>query len=338
MLNFAAGNGSVKPAFLITIDTEGDNLWSRPQETTTINARYLPRFQSLCERYGFKPTYLTNCEMAKSPDFQTFGRDILRRQTGEIGMHLHAWNSPPLVPLTDDDLNQHPYLIEYPEEVIHDKIRFMTDLLQETFGVEIVSHRAGRWAFNEVYARLLVEAGYRVDCSVTPHISWGQMKGDPSREGGTDYRGFPEDAYFVDLSRISNRGSSPLLEVPMTVMVAAGPTVTRIRGILFSMGVSNRVLGRLAPIIWLRPDGQNLPAMLQILRQAESTARPYVEFMLHSSELMPGGSPYFPTAGHIEKLYADLESLFQYAATRFEGATLKEYHGRITHAVADQVG
>ena len=327
----------MKPAFLITIDTEGDNLWSRPQETTTVNARYLPRFQSLCERYGFKPTYLTNCEMAKCLDFQTFGRDILRRKTGEIGMHLHAWCSPPHFPLTDNDFYHHPYLIEYPEKVMHDKIRFMTVLLQDTFGVEIVSHRAGRWAFNEVYARLLVDAGYRVDCSVTPHVSWKQMMGDPAQDGGTDYRGFPEEAYFVDLSRISNRGHSPLLELPMTIVVAAGPKVARIRSILSSMGVSNGVLRRLAPILWLRPDGQNLSGMLQVLRQAEATGRPYVQFMLHSSELMPGCSPTFPTAEHIEKLYADLESLFKYATTRYEGATLAEYHGRITRAEADQV-
>ena len=97
------------PAFLITIDTEGDNLWASPREISTENSRFLPRFQSLCERYNFKPTYLTNYEMAVDPFFLDFGRDIVRRGTGEIGMHLHAWNSPPLVPLTTDDLSHHPY-------------------------------------------------------------------------------------------------------------------------------------------------------------------------------------------------------------------------------------
>ncbi|MDR8263551.1 deacetylase, partial [Acinetobacter baumannii] len=50
------------PAFLITIDTEGDNLWQKHDSITTENARYLPRFQQLCEKYGFKPVYLTNYE------------------------------------------------------------------------------------------------------------------------------------------------------------------------------------------------------------------------------------------------------------------------------------
>ncbi|WP_395754844.1 hypothetical protein [Edwardsiella ictaluri] len=52
------------PGFIITIDTEGDNLWQNHDRITTENARYLPRFQLLCEKYGFKPVYLTNYEMA----------------------------------------------------------------------------------------------------------------------------------------------------------------------------------------------------------------------------------------------------------------------------------
>src|SRR4051812_31716398 len=76
------------PAFIITIDTEGDNAWARPRSMTTANARYLPRFQSLCERYRLKPTYLTNYEMARCPAFQEFGHDVLQRGAAEIGMHL----------------------------------------------------------------------------------------------------------------------------------------------------------------------------------------------------------------------------------------------------------
>ena len=92
-----------RPAFLITIDTEGDNIWSRPRTIGTRNAEFLPRFQVLCEQYGFKPTYLTNWEMTHCPCFQEFGRDLIRGGRAEIGMHLHAWNNPPLVPLTEDD-------------------------------------------------------------------------------------------------------------------------------------------------------------------------------------------------------------------------------------------
>ena len=37
-------------------------------------------------------------------------------------------------------------------------------------------------------------------------------------------------------------------------------------------------------------------------------------FMLHSSELMPGGSPTFRDAAAIEDLYVELEAVFALAA------------------------
>src|SRR5258706_5867327 len=106
------------PSFLITIDTEEDNAWNRTERISTENSGFLPRFQSLCESYGFKPTYLTNYAMARCPRFQAFGRDCLRRGTGEMGIHLHAWNTPPLAPLKPEDVRNHPFLYEYPQDVL----------------------------------------------------------------------------------------------------------------------------------------------------------------------------------------------------------------------------
>ena len=133
--------------FIITVDTEGDNLWARPHQITTRNAAYLPRFQILCERFRLKPVYLVNYEMAMSDVFVDFARDVAVRGTGEIGMHLHAWNSPPLEPLTSDDLHHQPYLIEYPDRVLKEKIHTLTQLLEHRFDRKMVSHRAGRWGF-----------------------------------------------------------------------------------------------------------------------------------------------------------------------------------------------
>jgi hypothetical protein len=143
---FAPGAAAERPVFIITIDTEGDNLWSRPRTVETKNAAFLSRFQGLCEKYGLTPTYLTTDEMARAPAFRELALHVLKRHAGEIGMHLHAWNSPPLHPLTDDDDAHHPYLVEYDAEVMRAKIARLTDLLEGVFGVDMVSHRAGRWS------------------------------------------------------------------------------------------------------------------------------------------------------------------------------------------------
>lgn len=320
------------PSFLITIDTEGDNLWSRPQTITTENARFLPRFQEICNSYGFKPTYLTNYEMATCPFFIEFGREVLKNGDAEIGMHLHAWNTPPIKPITKNDYVSQPYLIEYSESIMNQKIELMTKLLEDTFGIKIVSHRAGRWGFNEIYARFLVEMGYRVDCSVTPFVSWKHALGDPDQSGGSDYYGFPDRPYFVNLNDISGPGSSSLLEVPTTILRNGQIFMGLCPSLVRNLPIVRKVFNRFFPPLWLRPKTDSTRNLKEILVRALEEKRSYVEFMLHSSELMPGGSPNFPRDEDIEKLYRSLEELFETAKGKFEGSTLKEFYKKFVGA------
>jgi hypothetical protein len=319
-------SSETRPFFLVTIDVEGDNVWARQPSTTTRNASFLPRFQELCERHGLRPTYLTNLDMARAPDFRDFARCFLREDTAELGMHLHAWDNLSGIQLTADDWRHHPYLMEFPEDVIHREVGLMTDLLQDAYGVKVVSHRAGRWGLDAAYARALDAHGYRVDCSVTPHQSWRDQVGDPNGRGGSDYCGFPEHAYWLDLMDIARSGTSGLLEVPMTVRPYHHALVNTLRHCLREGSFFRRLVDwSCPPVVWLRPNGRNLRRMLQLLCAARAEGRDYVMFMLHSSELMPGGSPRFGTEAAVEKLYTEMERIFREAAAHFRGATLDEY-------------
>jgi hypothetical protein len=320
-----------RPAFLITVDTEGDNLWALPNEISTEHARFLPRFQALCEKFALKPTWLVNYEMAECPGFVEFARDLAQRGAGEIGMHLHAWDSPPLAPLTDDDIYHQPYLMEYGKAVMRDKIGFMTDLLEKRFQRKMLSHRAGRWGLNAIYARMLVEHGYLVDCSVTPHISWAEHLGNPNGAGGPDFRNYPEQPYFVDLNQIDRPGDSPLLEVPVSVIETRYARFdTRMKSMPWWLRrVSRRIM---PPILQMVPrdSERNCRYMRAILRNAVDHRRPCVLLATHSSELMPGGSPFFPSAKSIERLYNRLEILFSSVSEAFCGLTLSEFREEIS--------
>ncbi|MBV9782128.1 MAG: hypothetical protein JOY62_19375 [Acidobacteriaceae bacterium] len=251
-------------------------------------------------------------------EFRAFGRDILARKTGEIGTHLHAWNAPPVKPLLPDDYKYLPFLIEYSADVMRAKVEYQTGLLSDVFGVQPVSHRAGRWALDTRYIELLIENGYRVDCSVTPGVSWRAQGTAPLGRNGSDYRSFPVQPYWVDPSNISRPGSSPLLEVPMTIYCRAAYDSLRPQ-------VLRSFLRRIRPDqLWLRPNGRNVSDLKDIVRRVRRERRSYAEFMLHSSEFMPGGSPIFRTSEDVEKLYSDLCSLFS-AVSDFRGATLQEY-------------
>ena len=309
----------VETPFIVTVDTEGDNLWEKPRAITTRNAAYLPRFQQLCEKFRFKPVYLANHEMAMSDVFVAFGRDVASRGAGEIGMHLHAWNSPPLEALGSDDFLHQPYLIEYPERVMRAKIRTMTRLLEDKFERRMVSHRAGRWAFDARYAAMLLDEGYLVDCSVTPGVDWSGTPGDPGGKGGSDYTASPD--------RPALYGTGALLEVPMTVqpsrLFRRTPWAYRTPGL-------RRVVRKLSPARrWLCPvallEKNNLDAMLHLAQRAREERPTHMQFMLHSSELMPGGSPSFQSVRDIDRLYAHMELLFEGLSTWCRGMTLGEF-------------
>jgi hypothetical protein len=316
----------MNPFFLITIDTEGDNLWARPRSITTKNSSYVLRFQNLCDKYKLKPTYLVDYEMAVCPIFTEIGKDVMKDNRAEIGMHLHAWNSPPIIPLTSDDYNYQPYLIEYPEAVIVEKVKYMTDLLEDTFGIKMLSHRAGRWSFNTFYANVLKDLSYKVDCSVTPYVSFKKEQGDPNKNGGTDFTRFPSSAYFMDSKNIKELGTDGLLEIPVTIFKES--TLFKIRYIKKKLhpGLMFKRSNLTATKYWLRPTGRNADDMARILQYVLDNRLMYAEFMLHSSEFMPGGSPHFKDDASIDKLYDDLEYIFDLTRGKFTGATLSEFY------------
>ncbi len=295
--------------FIITVDTEGDNLWSyeKGAEVQTENTLYIPRFQRLCEKYGFKPVYLTNWEMLNDERFIAFAKQLHDSGNAEIGFHLHAWNNPPEYSL-DGKFSGNPFLVEYPDDVMMAKFDALYKLFMDKLGFKPFSHRAGRWAMDERYFRILHEYGIKVDCSVTPGINWANTKGET--RGGTDY----SHAEF-NVSAIGD-----VLEVPMSIRkihhCSAGSLKHRVKTLLAG------------DLLWMRPATQSLQEMKLLVDKIHNEKNTdYLEFMIHSSELMPNGSPYFKDDKAIENLYETMDKVFTYVKNkRYTGVTLKEYY------------
>lgn len=301
-------------SFIITIDTESDNQWTSNSKITTENAKYIPRFQNLCEKYGFKPVYLTDYSMANDDYYIGYIGEKQSDGLCEVGMHLHAWDTPPV---TDDvsKMAGKPYLIEYSDEVMYEKIAILTDLLEEKLKTKMVSHRAGRWAMDRRYIALLEKFGYNVDCSVTPGIDWSALVG--KEKGGSNYSSALKTPYYLT-------DTKHLLEVPMTVRKIKMPfklNTKSPKALLKS--VYHTAIGK---NIWLRPSISSNEEIQMLLAEAEKENADYIEFMMHSSEFMPAGSPYYETKQDVDKLFKDLEILFSRIADSYIGTTLQDYY------------
>ena len=298
--------------FVITIDTESDNQWNCTNTQKTENAHYIPRFQELCESYGFKPTYLVDYTMGADEFLVKYLKTLNLSDKCEVGMHLHAWDTPPKHEM-DLSISGRPYLIEYPEEVMENKIEAITRSLEEQFESKMASHRAGRWATNLLYLRLLERYGYRIDCSFTPGIDWSKQKGHAV--GGTNYQS--ENAIIHRINECNK-----LIEVPLTI------GKIRTKHISMNSGIKNFLKTAYQSIfgkrVWVRPSISNIEDILQLVSDISNEDSEYIEFMMHSSEFMPGGSPYYKTQEDINRLYSMLDILFQRITTlNYEGSTLR---------------
>ncbi|WP_162510514.1 deacetylase [Treponema endosymbiont of Eucomonympha sp.] len=258
--------------------------------------------------------------MAQDDYFVAFVQEALVKEICEIGLHIHAWNTPPCYELkpgyTDYGL---PYLTEYPSSIMREKINTMINLLQSKFNTDIISHRSGRWATNQDYFDMLVDYGLKIDCSVTPHISWQSSNGFSVGSKGCDYTKSHEEPFTV----VHSNQQDTLLEIPLTVRILRQFLFKKINPHSLISALKNMFIGK---PIWLRPDGHNLKNMLALIEYLQYSDSEYLMFMLHSSELMPGGSPTFKTPESIECLYADLEISFTQIAQNFTGITLKKYY------------
>ena len=115
-----------------------------------------------------KPVYLTEYNMVKDPFFIEYFQTKLAENKCEIGAHLHAWSTPPFVNITDNDCMNKPFLIDFDIDIMKQKFSSLMEMLTLKFGNQIISHRAGRWAFNTDYLHVLIENGIKIDCSVLP--------------------------------------------------------------------------------------------------------------------------------------------------------------------------
>lgn len=317
--------------FIITVDVEADNQWQRPSTLAVENIKFLPRFQTLCAKYNFPPTYFVTYEVATNQNCVAILKKF-QKQGAEIAAHLHPWSTPPFIESSAWELAHHRFPSELPLVELAAKLKVLTEALTKNFGQAPTGFRAGRWGISGVLLKLLSEQHYLVDASITPKISWVKHYDSTDASGGLDFKRAPSHPYYPDYKNILTSGSADILEVPMTILYTG---LFKNEKNIFSKNfvswpesllkkIVNRILFRQK---WLRifhnskkSDWQN------IYHSALINNLPILQFMIHSSELMPGVSPYAKTEAAVDFIYQQLEEMFKFfVANNLSGKTLTSF-------------
>jgi peptidoglycan/xylan/chitin deacetylase (PgdA/CDA1 family) len=306
------------PAILVGIDTEADDQWSAAGRLSQAvrNAERLPALQAMFDAHGVRPTYLVTHEMATRPE----SRDVLRAlgQTGrcEIGTHLHPWSSPPFRP---EDRDAHTYPCNLPDDLLDRQLRELTQTIESELLVRATTYRAGRNGVDGRSLRVLESLGYTVDTSVDPLFN-------ERRKRGPVFAGAPLFPYRPHYDDVRRPGTARILEIPITAA-----TLPRLPKAL------ERAYATLPPLpwrgafkrlglhpVWLRPSYTTLPRMLAFADALADRGAPCFNIIFHSSELLPGGSPYTPDEPSVTRFLSDLERLLEHLRVRL-GAVGRTY-------------
>ena len=315
------------PLLIVSLDTEEDN-WHRSRTDVTVrNIFELRRLARLFDRLGVRPTYFTTYQVAIDPEAAAVLRDVGDASRGEIGAHLHPWNTPPL---DEEFVPRNSMVKNLPADLQRAKIETLTAALEEAFGRRPHAFRAGRYGIGPETIVALDACGYRVDSSVSPFVNLQGVDDGPTFVGAPFklYRLAPNrDVREADpqgpvlempLSYGFSRGPFPVWDRVQRVLEAAPLRWLRAHGLASRIGLSRRLS--------LNPEYESVADMLTLSRRLLEHGVRQLHMSFHTPSLRPGLSPFTPTPADVERLYASIEAYLDGLAgiTPFTFATVSE--------------
>jgi len=283
-----------KMKVLVTIDVEEEGLFSGQYESanwSVENVLDLSLLDPVFKRFDIRPTLLLTYQVARYKPYHDHILRLCENWKGEIGAHLHPWSTPPIKKLPHSP----PIPSQlYPGQLLEAKLETLLSALS-VMGVKANSFRMGRFSLGQKMFSILEQSGIGVDSSIVP---------TRKQYGGPEYLFAPADPYFPDSEHPAAPGSSPLLEVPVTIV----PVFSNLHLRLDQL--SKKFPRLVTAASWISKYLGSIPAQpkmapLSVLKSAVRLHRQrggkVVTIYFHSSELMPGGCPEHPTKKEVDR-------------------------------------
>lgn len=302
--------------FMLFVDTEEEFDWNAPFSRTGHGVTALPgmvRGQAYFAEAGVKPVYVTDYPVIDSDAASAMMAQWVSDGTADIGAHLHPWVNPPHV---EDVSAANSYVGFLPEAVERAKLEALCRRIEERFGQRPIAYRAGRYGVGPNSARLLSEAGFRLDSSVRSRF-------DYSHQHGPDFCGLPQTPYWAGPDRT-------LLELPLStafvgLLRGAGERLYRAAQ---SMGPLAGALSRARMLsrVPLTPEGISATEAIAAIDALIEEGVPVLNFSFHSPTLEPGHTPYVRDEADRTAFYRWWDAVLAHLAKRgLRAASLDQF-------------
>ncbi|MHC1713180.1 MAG: hypothetical protein AB9872_13615 [Solidesulfovibrio sp.] len=308
-------------AVIVSLDVEEEGLFSGsyPRRGAGLtNIAELSRLEFLPKEFGLPLTLLCDYPvLTHAPSLDRLS-GLLGRVGGELGAHLHPWNTPPF---PDMPWPEPVSTAVMPMEVFRAKLDTLQGALRAFAGRPATAFRMGRWNLFRRAMAVLPEAGFTVDSSVAPlrHVP-----------GGPDHFLAPSDPYWT---RPGGPDGPRLLEAPTTqVPLAPGsPRLAHALARRLPSHLADSVLGGFMKTLTLGVNPVWMPeaTMKFAARMHAWRGGRVLTLFWHSSELIPGGSPHFPDRAAVDAFVEKVRRFAGWLRRTFDvrGATLSELAG-----------
>lgn len=292
--------------FMLFVDTEEEFDWNAPFSRTGHGVTALPgmaRGQAYFAAAGVKPIYVTDYPVIDCDAASAMMAQWVSDGTADIGAHLHPWVNPPHV---EEVSAANSYVGFLPEAVERAKLEALCRRIKERFGQRPIAYRAGRYGVGPNSARLLGDAGFRLDSSVRSRF-------DYSHQHGPDFCGLPQTPYWAGPDRT-------LVELPLStafvgLLRGAGERLYRAAQ---SMGPLAGALSRARMLsrVPLTPEGISAPEAIAAIDALIEEGVPVLNFSFHSPTLEPGHTPYVRDEADRTAFYGWWDAVLAHLAKR----------------------
>lgn len=295
------------PQLAVVVDAEEEFDWSKPfsrDETGVKNIDELWRAQDIFDRHGIAPTYVIDYPVATTPSSIKIIKQFLDSGRCAIGTQLHPWVNPPF----EEEVSMYnSYPGNLPRELEYEKLRALTNKIEENFGRRPVIYRAGRYGFGSNTTDALEKLNYEIDVSVVPYTSFGA-------EGGPDYSSQHPSPYWFGRHR-------RILAVPLTcgfsgVLSRQGENFFPFLGSRAGEAMKIRSAAarlKLLDRVRLSPEGMTLSEMKGVTEQLLRDGTKLFQLCFHSSSLKPGATEYVKSTSDREAFLKQLDDYLEWA-------------------------